>query len=161
MTKFLDVRKPTTLVEVISLIEKYRTFYNTVRRHQSLLIGKVHITPAQAWQNFPHADSPTTPIDPDEVWAKITRSSSPGRKNPNRESDDDLSATIGKITLGEVAATPGTTVNDSKKIQQDLHPIADPTVACDRATSKTSWDIPKTLRIKKTAPCALLIIVCM
>ncbi|WP_431832835.1 integrase core domain-containing protein, partial [Corynebacterium striatum] len=54
MTRFLDARSPTTLAQVQQLIVDYRDFYNTLR-HQGLLRGKMHITPAQAWEIISHA----------------------------------------------------------------------------------------------------------
>ncbi|MFR9826731.1 transposase, partial [Corynebacterium striatum] len=73
MTRFLDARSPTTLAQVQQLIVDYRDFYNTRRRHQGLLRGKMHITPAQAWEIISHAQPPTQPIDPDVLWTKIAK----------------------------------------------------------------------------------------
>lgn len=64
---YLDARHPTTLDEVTTAIESYRTMYNTIRRHQGLLLGGVHLTPQHAWEVFIHADPPTRPIPLQEL----------------------------------------------------------------------------------------------
>ncbi len=71
LTRFLDARQPTMLTHVRQLLTRFRQFYNTQRIHQSLVCGKMHITPEQAWNSLPHAAPPTHPIDPDYLWARI------------------------------------------------------------------------------------------
>ena len=71
LTRFLDARQPTMLTHVRQLLTRFRQFYNTQRINQSLVCGKMHITPEQAWNSLPHADPPTHPIDPDYLWARI------------------------------------------------------------------------------------------
>ncbi len=71
LTQFLDARGPISLAEVNTYLAEYRQVYNERRRHQSLLVGKMHITPRQAFETFPKAPSPTQPLDPDQVWARV------------------------------------------------------------------------------------------
>ncbi|MCQ4619612.1 transposase, partial [Corynebacterium sp. CCUG 59401] len=59
LTQFLDVRHPVSLAEVNTYLAEYRHVYNERRRHQSLLVGKMHITPRQAFDTFPKATPPT------------------------------------------------------------------------------------------------------
>ena len=40
LTRFLDARQPTTLAHVQQLLTQFHQFYNTQRRHQSLVCGK-------------------------------------------------------------------------------------------------------------------------
>jgi len=65
------VRHPVSLAEVNTHLAEYRHVYNERRRHQSLLVGKMHITPRQAFDTFPKATPPTHPLDPDQVWARV------------------------------------------------------------------------------------------
>ena len=53
LTQFLDARHPASLAEVNTYLAEYRQVYNEQRRHQSLLVGKMHITPRQAFDTFP------------------------------------------------------------------------------------------------------------
>ena len=71
LTQFLDARHPVSLAEVNTYLVEYRQGYNERRRHQSLLVGKMHITPRQAFDTFPKAPSPTHPLDPDQIWARV------------------------------------------------------------------------------------------
>lgn len=73
MTQFLDAYQPTTIEQVKQHLETYRHVYNYTRRHQGLLVGKTHITPASAWQTWEHAPSPVEPVDTDRLKAKIAR----------------------------------------------------------------------------------------
>lgn len=50
---------------------EYRQVYNKRRRHQSLLVGKMHITPRQAFYTFPRAPPPTHPLDSEQVCARV------------------------------------------------------------------------------------------
>ncbi|WP_461379380.1 integrase core domain-containing protein [Corynebacterium hesseae] len=71
LTQFLDARHPVSLAEVNTYLAEYRQVYNERRRHQSLLIGKMHITPRQAFDTFPKAPSPQHPLEPEQVWERV------------------------------------------------------------------------------------------
>ena len=71
LTAFLDARHPTSLQEVTRFLVDYRHHYNTRRRHQGLVKGRFHLTPQEAWEAFPKAESPTSPVNPDVLWNKI------------------------------------------------------------------------------------------
>nr|WP_324011089.1 integrase core domain-containing protein [Parvimonas sp. C2] len=58
LTQFLDARHPVSLAEVNAYLAEYRQVYNERRRHQSLLVGKMHITPRQAFDTFPSRSGP-------------------------------------------------------------------------------------------------------
>lgn len=135
LRQYLDVRQPATLEELRSLIEEFRDFYNTRRRHQSLIVDKINITPQQAWDNFVHAPSPTTPIDPERLWAKIVNTYQ--RVQDNEE----------KHSASEVVAATSETQHDGAPIQEDPYPFAVPTVTDDLVISHNSWGIPDRLKI--------------
>lgn len=71
LIKYLDARTPTTIHEVNTIISDYRNWYNHTRRHQSLIVNKMHITPGQAWESWPRASPPTTPISEEKQWERI------------------------------------------------------------------------------------------
>ncbi|MCZ2117455.1 integrase core domain-containing protein [Corynebacterium sp. MC-17D] len=71
LIQFLDARQPVSLAEVNTYLAEYRQVYNERRRHQSLLVGKMHITPRQAFDTFPKAPSSTHPLDLDQIWARV------------------------------------------------------------------------------------------
>ena len=142
LVMYLDARQPTTLQQVQDLLVEYREFYNTKRRHQSLLHGKMHITPHQAWEILPHVDPPTQPIDPDQLWAKIVHGY---RSFHGIETDDDLRSV--ENALEEAATSPRASVNDNESSQQEQLATARPTLP---ATSGNAWSIPDELWINKS-----------
>lgn len=158
MTKFLDARRPTTLKQVQQLLPDYRKFYNTVRRHQGLVVGKMHITPAQAREHFEHAQSPTQPIDPDVLWAKIAtsyRDSHPESTTQHQHRIGHADKTMVPVA-GEVAASPTTIDDDKETIQHESSPTAVPTVDALPAQSSNTWGIPDTLWINKSGVVRIL-----
>lgn len=82
LRKFLDCREPATMQQLDQAIDDFRQVYNTKRRHQALLVGKMHITPHEAWMSWPRAESPTTPIDPADLWERAVRYRSPQLELP-------------------------------------------------------------------------------
>lgn len=134
MTRFLDARTPTTLAQVQQLIVDYRDFYNTRRRSQGLLKGKMHITPAQPWEISSHAQLPMQPIDPDVLWAKIAKQYH--RIHSNDQADalaaDTVVATDNAL-LPEVAASDRASGNGIQAIQQDT-PHADSSTVMPSST---------------------------
>lgn len=87
---YLNARTPTTLDEVIALLDDYREVYNTIRRHQGLTMGRTHLTPQQAWEIYEHAEPPTEPISPavlhDRAADYLARRT-PSQPVPDRDSD--------------------------------------------------------------------------
>lgn len=71
LIRYLDARTPTTVNEVNTIINDYRTWYNYSRRHQALIVNKMHITPGQAWDNWPKASPPTVPIGEETLRERI------------------------------------------------------------------------------------------
>lgn len=69
--RYLDARRPQHIDEVALFITDYRRVYNNKRRHQGLIVGKQHITPATARETFPHATPPTRPIEHEELQARL------------------------------------------------------------------------------------------
>ncbi|OJH92866.1 transposase [Corynebacterium diphtheriae] len=141
---------PMTLAQVQQLIVDYRNFYNTRRRHQGLLRGKMHITPAQAWEIISHAQPPTQPIDPDVLWTKIAKHYH--RIHPDNRVDalavDTVVATDN--ALPEVAASGRAPGNDTQAIQQDT-PYADSLTVMPSSTGVNAlWPIPDKLWINKS-----------
>lgn len=126
LTKFLDRRKPVTLQELRTYLAQYRDFYNNQRRHQGLLRGKMHITPAQAWQIFPHASAPTKPIDVEVLEGKLEEN--------NR---------VKHGTVAEDAAFTTVPGAGLESFEQDPQPTT-PTLPTNQPIS---WDIPEELRI--------------
>ncbi|WP_408932169.1 integrase core domain-containing protein [Corynebacterium sp. YSMAA1_1_D6] len=159
MTKFLDARQPTTLQHVQQLLDDYREFYNTRRRHQGLLVGKMHITPAQAREHFAHAQSPTQPIDPDLLWAKIVKSyrdtHSESAIHHEHRIENGVKEAMAPV-VGEVAASPTTIDDDNEPIQQESSPTVSPTVDGLSAQSSNAWGIPDTLWINKSGVVRIL-----
>lgn len=150
MTRFLDARTPTTLAQVQQLIVDYRNFYNTRRRHQGLLKGKMHITPAQAWEIISHAQPPTQPIDPDVLWTKIAKQYH--RIHPDNQADALAAETVVATdnALPEVAASDRAASNDTQAIQQDA-PHADASTVMPSSTGVNAlWPIPDKLWINKS-----------
>ena len=68
---YFAARHPTSLQEVTRILVDYRHHYNTRRRHQGLVKGRFHLTPQQAWEAFPKAEPPSSPVNPDVLWNKI------------------------------------------------------------------------------------------
>lgn len=147
ITKYLDARQPVTLEQVQALLRDYREFYNTKRRHQSLLDGKTHITPAHAWQVMEHAIEPTTPIDPDTLWAKILRHQHSGQGSPATALVPVRNTSA--YTPEEVAASSGARARDNESIQADSHTIDPSTVADQEGVLIPQWGIPGKLWVNK------------
>lgn len=150
MTRFLDARTPTTLAQVQQLIVDYRNFYNTRRRHQGLLRGKMHITPAKAWEIISHAQPPTQPIDPDVLWTKIAKQYH--RIHSDNQADALAADTVVATdnALPEVAASDRAPSNDTQAIQQDT-PHADSSTVMPSSTGVNAlWPIPDKLWINKS-----------
>ncbi len=125
-------------------------FYNTRRRHQGLLRGKMHITPAQAWEIISHAQPPTQPIDPDVLWTKIAKQYH--RIHPDNQADALAADTVVATdnALAEVAASDKAPGNDIQAIQQDT-PHADSSTVMPSSTGVNAlWPIPDKLWINKS-----------
>nr|WP_245803041.1 integrase core domain-containing protein [Corynebacterium phocae] len=153
LTRFLDARQPLSLADVQSALVEYRDFYNNRRRHQGLLVDKMHITPAQAWDNFPHADRPTEPIDPDQMWAKIAKG-----YHLAYGSDTHAGDVVDRAdkALSEVAASDRAHGHDNASTQQDQHHAAPSTVAHVTHEVNPVWAIPHELWINKSGVVRIL-----
>ncbi|MFR9917850.1 hypothetical protein ACL1HS_12960 [Corynebacterium striatum] len=91
----------------------------------------MHITPAQAREHFAHAQSPTQPIDPDVLWAKIVKSyrdtHSESAIHHEHRIENGVKEAMAPV-VGEVAASPTTIDDDNEPIQQESSPTISPTV---------------------------------
>lgn len=139
LIQFLDARHPVSLAEVNTYLAEYRVVYNERRRHQSLLVGKMHITPRQAFDAFPKATPPTQPLDPENIWARVVAFNQ--AHNPHAAS----TATNGP---GEAATSPEASTDDMAA-QQGLPPTDTPTLTMLTTQSTNSWGIPDELRVSK------------
>ena len=139
LTQFLDARHPVSLAEVNTYLAEYRHVYNERRRHQSLLVGKMHITPRQAFETFPKALSPTQPLDPDQVWARVlayNKAHNPQAANEVRNGPGEA-ATSPETSTDDMAASHGIPGTDT------------PTLTVPTTQSTNDWGIPDTLRVSK------------
>lgn len=87
--------------------------------HQSLLVGKMHITPQQAWESFPQAQSPTDPLDPDVIWQRVVDydlANNPLAQPPAKKNDPGEAATSPKAETVRAITTPGTSHTDTPTI---------------------------------------------
>ena len=139
LTQFLDARHPASLTEVNKYLAEYRQVYNERRRHQSLLVGKMHITPRQAFDTFPKAAPPTHPLDPENVWARVVAF--------NQAHNSQAAFTV--INGPEEAATSPEASTDDVAAQQGLPPTDTPTLTMPTTRSTNSWGIPDELRVSK------------
>ncbi|MCQ4623946.1 transposase [Corynebacterium sp. CCUG 69979] len=140
LTQFLDVRHPVSLAEVNTYLAEYRHVYNERRRHQSLLVGKMHITPRQAFDTFPKATPPTHPLDPDAIWARVVAY--------NKAHNPQTAAFAVINGPGEAATSPETNTDDMAA-QHDLPPTDTPTLTMPVKQSTNAWGIPNELRVSK------------
>ena len=129
LTAFLDARHPTSLQEVTRFLVDYRHHYNTKRRHQGLVKGRFHLTPQEAWEAFPKAEPPTSPVNPDVLWNKI--------------------ATYYKDTIADSAgpagaATPTDPHSTTSASHQDTISTAPPSVSPSLPTipGQNPWGLP-------------------
>ncbi|MHA6554566.1 integrase core domain-containing protein [Corynebacterium pyruviciproducens] len=139
LTQFLDARHPASLAEVNTYLAEYRQVYNERRRHQSLLVGKMHITPRQAFETFPKAPSPTQPLGPDEVWARVLAYNQ--AHNPQAASEV-------KNGPGEAATSPETSTDDMAA-QHGIPPTDTPTLTVPTTQPTNDWGIPDQLSVSK------------
>lgn len=141
LVQFLDARTPETFDELQKALAAYREVYNKHRRHQSLLVGKMHITPEQAWETFPQAESPTTPLDPEAVWQRVVDynlANNPHAKpKPAYTNDPGEAATSPRVNTDRAITTPGASHTDTTSI--------DPY----EAVKKQRFDIPLELTISR------------
>ena len=122
LVQFLDARTPTTFNELQAAIVAYREVYNTHRRHQSLLVGKMHITPQQAWETFPQAESPTDPLDPEVIWQRVVdynlANNPHAQPKPADVKDPGEAATSPRFKTVPVITTPGASHTDITSIDE-------------------------------------------
>ncbi|OFT27851.1 hypothetical protein HMPREF3171_10370 [Corynebacterium sp. HMSC08F01] len=141
LVQFLDARTPETFDELQKALAAYREVYNKHRRHQSLLVGKMHITPEQAWETFPQAESPTTPLDPEAVWQRVVDynlANNPHAKPKHAYTNDPgEAATSPRVNTDRAITTPGASHTDTTSI--------DPY----EAVKKQRFDIPLELTISR------------
>lgn len=138
IVRFLDVRKPTTITEVAAYIEDYRHGYNHVRRHQGLLVGKMHITPYTAWATFPRAHSRTTPLSEDELWQRVHAHSNPKRPLARQRKDLAEAATSTRPNASENDTTSTSDIDSDS-----------PTVTANYDGIANEWGIAHTVPITK------------
>ena len=139
LTQFLDARHPVSLAEVNTYLAEYRQVYNERRRHQSLLVGKMHITPRQAFDTFPKAPSPQHPLDPEQVWARVVAYNQ--AHNPQAVSE--------MLNGPAEAATSHEACTDDMAALQGIPPTDTPTLTAPTTNSTNHWDIPDQLCVSK------------
>lgn len=116
LSNYLDKRCPTNLEQVREHIVSYRTWYNTLRRHQGLLAGKQHITPAQAFTTLPKATPPQEPISQEllfqraqdnRAFTKKKRKKTPKQPAPSSRTDNywNIGPTAKTDTNGIITVT--------------------------------------------------------
>lgn len=62
LVQFLDARTPKTFADLEAAIDVYREVYNTQRHHQSLRVGKMHITPQPGLGELPAGGIPNRSV---------------------------------------------------------------------------------------------------
>ena len=140
LVQFLDARTPKTFADLEAAIDVYREVYNTQRHHQSLRVGKMHITPQQAWESFPQAQSPTDPLDPDVIWQRVVDynlAHNPLAQPPAKKNDPGEAATSPKVETVRAITTPGTSHTDA------------PTIDPRNAAENYRFDVPVELEVNR------------
>ncbi|MGV0329948.1 integrase core domain-containing protein [Corynebacterium guaraldiae] len=139
LTQFLDARHPVSLAEVNTYLAEYRQVYNERRRHQSLLIGKMHITPRQAFDTFPKAPSPQHPLDPEQVWERVVA-----------YNQAHTPQAVSEMLNGPAeAATSHEANTDDRAALQGIPPTDTPTLTMPATQSTNHWGIPDQLCVGK------------
>lgn len=99
----------------------------------------MHITPRQAFETFPKAPSPTQPLDPDQVWARVLAYNQ--AHNPQAASEL-------RNGPGEAATSPEASTDDMAA-QHGIPPTDTPTLTVPTTQPPNDRGIPDQLRVSK------------
>jgi len=100
----------------------------------------MHITPQQAWESFPQAQSPTDPLDPDVIWQRVVDynlAHNPLAQPPAKKNDPGEAGTSPKVETVRAITTPGTSHTDG------------PTIDPRDAAENYRFDVPVELEVNR------------
>ncbi|MHC2546950.1 integrase core domain-containing protein [Corynebacterium hesseae] len=139
LTQFLDARHPVSLAEVNTYLAEYRQVYDERRRHQLLVVSKMHITPRQAFDTFPKAPSPQHPLEPEQVWERVVA-----------YNQAHTPQAVTEMLNGPAeAATSHEANTDDMAALQGIPPTDTPTLTMPATQSTNHWGIPDQLCVSK------------